>query len=438
MVKGEVPFRDFFHHQFPGYITFLSSFLHLLHPGYFTQRLLSFIGGILSFLALSFLFFRLGGWISLPFLFPFLFLSGISRYFFYGLPNSLMVTFTLLSFLSLFLPSRKEIRYFLGGFFYLLSFLIKPHALFNGVFFLFWFFKDRFVAFRFFSYGVLSSLVLAWTFIPGLKEVGLYDLLFLQRGRLERGSGLEIMSYCPFVKEFLPSYFPFTPFFWNLYQHLFLFSGPELFAYLIYFYFLFRGGKGIFSYPYLPFLVTLFSHLLSNFFLWEPVWDHYFLLYLPFLSILSIPGIERELALSSLPSSLLYRIGFLFIFLTGISLFSYISIPSNKIVPEGYYSPRKDLFTLNPTFALKSAYRPVCGGEDPFNTFGDHSLVTYYESPVLRRFQVTFSEVVSCLKKKNAKIYLDPWSTCFFSEKEIEILKNSFPDRVRILSWKEL
>jgi len=179
-------------------------------------------------------------------------------------------------------------------------------------------------------------------------------------------------------------------------------------------------------------LLWLGVALSFNLLVWGPVWNHYFLQYLPPLSLLTAVGID-ELGRRAAT----FRPG-----LRAVPLLLFCAV----LVANGGYArvqlqldprrwsplePRDSVWlTLDPTLHLISQTRPACGVYDPFNVYGGAALAA---QPGFRgeTFRVDYADLLACLESdRDIRIFVTFWTTWFIDGDQRLELARRFPRRI--------
>lgn len=140
----------------------------------------------------------------------------------------------------------------------------------------------------------------------------------------------------------------------------------------------------------LPFLFSVF--------VWEPVWDHYFVQYLPALALLGGAALQMLWETPRLPW--LARGAGITVLVLGVAGgVSHVEARTADytLVPHAQ-SPGERWLTFDPFLTFVAGAEPACGLIDPFNVYGERSLVSLSDTAPWRRFRIDREDLLRCLE----------------------------------------
>jgi len=303
--SGKIPYKDFFIQQTPFFPYLLSPPISLFTDPYQKMMVGRFISLFFTFLT-GLLVFKLAErftdkkWAAVSVLF-FYFIP-LQYYGKLILPEASMIFFSVLSVYLIFFKN-KPIYTIISGILLFIAIFIKPLAISTFiVLFLFLLLKKQKKKLTVFCLSFILSLIIFSGFLNYFSEGSFNELLLLQLNRLGTHSGfntaMNFRSFNHIIKENNIG----TPLLWNIYEHKSTFFVPfptnlnfyplliSIITSLILIYEFYRNKK-IKEKLFLVF--WLFVSFLFMIFVWEPTWDHYFLQYLPPISILSAMFIKK-------------------------------------------------------------------------------------------------------------------------------------------------
>jgi hypothetical protein len=165
---------------------------------------------------------------------------------------------------------------------------------------------------------------------------------------------------------------------------------------------------------------------------WEPSWDHYFVLYLPPLSILGALFLWRlwSARRARVVARAVVVLSIVYITLAGAGTlrarrldYDSLAIPSQA---------NESWLLFDPFLNFVTATRPACGLIDPFNVFGRRSLVgSSTQSGLGSNYGVSDHDLIRCLAREpGIKVGTGGfWSTWFVDRSLTEYLKHLPEDR---------
>lgn len=428
--QGEVPYEDFFYHQTPLYLHALAGFGSLgvdTVAGYrFVSLLASALTGVLVFHAGR----RLGDGVTALLGQLAFYAAPIQVYGMLALPNAVTALLSAAGVLSVLLGGGFGWS-LLGGFLLATAVLVKPLAvpvvlalvaalvLVPGE-------RRKLPAL---VAGGLATGLAAWLMLHLATGGGFTEVLRLQAQRYSGRSGFELMAHYGDFRAAMETRGATTPTSWNWSEH----TGAFL-----------RGGftNGNFwlllaalASPFSrrrpwprPLLVVLVLWLAAtvwfSLFVWEPIWDHYFVLYLPPLALFA--GVTLKACLGVRRR---WKKPLAYLFIAGCTVLGHTQ---RFVDPYWYRQARavgqqvqgRDLFTFNPLIHVVAGTRPACGLIDPLNVYGEHAIAGLDPDGPMSRFRITAGDLVACLGE-DTRVVIDDYAFWFLEPPVLAHLKRT-------------
>ena len=439
---GKIPGKDFFSHQPPLYPIALSIFTRWFPENLFTYRLVSLLAvaitGILIF-GISCRFFPANIAVFSTVLFYFAPLQFHGKL---ALPNALMVLFSSLAFYFLFIKNRTKYT-ILSGICMSIAILFKPIAI--STFLSFILIAVLLKRYRnksgLFLLTALVIIVLFLFFINIQAEGNLLKLIEAQVNRLLNCDGFKFARGIRLFNKMLYENNITSAIDWNLYSHKMVFLRKPLTNLNFYLFAIaliaIPGMLVRFYRRYdiriISFLIWLIFPFLFSIFIWTPSWDHYYIEYLPALSIMG--------------TSLIYQVycGFkkncmMYIFLVIILLvYSFFGILKSNVNHYFYEKVHKlevshgnELFTLNPLINFLTFTKPVCDIIDPLNQYAPFGTVFVRADNNFFLHLIDDNQIIARIESDpRIKIAIDKWFIYLASRRLWEYIQNL--DQKRLL-----
>jgi hypothetical protein len=162
-------------------------------------------------------------------------------------------------------------------------------------------------------------------------------------------------------------------------------------------------------------LVTLWwaVPIFFSIFIWEPIWDHYFAVYLPPMAILGALAVHRLWAAP--PRRRRRVIASVCVF--GVVFFgtAYLSLRRSDYTEALQGSQAGETWlTFDPFLNFITRTTPACGLVDPLNVYGDRSFASTSNAEEFRRFFIRPADLIACLEQQpHAKVVFGYWSSWF-------------------------
>ena len=411
ILGGHLPYTDFFYHQTPLYPFTLWAAGAIAPESLFAYRLPSLIATALC----GFLVYRIGLQLmpkGAALVAVLLFYCAPLQYFgLVALPNAIMTCLATASvYLTWFRPAagggEARVISVLGGCLIALSILYKPLSVPAAVALAIGLLTARELRPRFawFVLGGASVGLGAWGLLHWSSEGLFTRLLGLQFSRYAGRSGFDVMSGFEPFRTVLGQMDIDSAMAWNVAEHSRTFLVPDPHANL-HIAALAIAGQLLLVSPWgrrwsrQRVFLTLWWGLPLAFSLaiWEPSWDHYFIQYLPPFGILGAMFLLRVWSLAK--GRVVARIAVVAIVALAAGLWpghlearrvDYERLPKPAAAGESWL-----LFDPFLNFVTKT--RPACGIIDPFNVYGERSLLATAEAPIWSRQRVSVDQLIVCL-----------------------------------------
>ena len=444
---GQRPYADFLEHQTPLYIYALAAFSLPSPASLFLHRLLSLLATAGTGLVVFHAGRRLtttGAALVAQALFYF---ASLQQYGLLAIPNALMELFVALGmFGAVFRDGRRAVG--AGALALVASLLVKPLSLpavlAAGLTVLAA--HDRRRRLVPFVVAGLAAGVAAWAALHVASHGAFTELVRLQVSRISVKGGFHLLSHMSGLRTVAAARGVHTAIGWNLSEHRMAFlsnvpwnTGPEL---------LVAAACGALTLLRRAAAGTLPLHLalvpvlwavvpfVFSVFVWEPVWDHYFVQYLAPLSLLAAVALRaawirgRPLIRGALALGLVVYVA-LGVVARRIDV-AWLA-RAHEIAAE-----RRPLFTFDPLLAFVAGGAPACGTIDPLNVYGDYSAAALDAHGPLGRFKQTAADVIACLQRSpDVVIVVDGYFFWFADDPLCAYVAGADPDRVVLFSPDE-
>ena len=450
ILDGQLPYTDFFYHQTPLHPFTLWAAGTIAPESLFAYRLPSLIATA----SCGLLVYRIGLQLmpkGAALVAALLFYCAPLQFFgLMALPNAMMGWLATAGvYLTWFRPaaSRGQARVasILGGCLIGLSILYKPLSLPIALALGIGLLVSRELRPRV-GYVVLggASVVLgAWGLLHLLSEGLFTQLLSLQLSRYAGRSGFDVMRGFEPFRQVLGRMDIDSALAWNVAEHIrtFLDPGPHanfhVAALAVAGQLLLLSPRGRRWSGQRVFL-TLWWGLPLAFSLavWEPSWDHYFIQYLPPFAIL---GALFLLQVWSLPKGrAVARVAVVAVVVLAAGLWpghlearrvDYGRLAKPAVAGESWL-----LFDPFLNFVTKT--RPACGIIDPFNVYGERSLLATSDAPIWSRHRVGVDRLIECLERDPAiKIGLGSKWGVWFEDGQLAAYLKGLPAERFFVLW---
>ena len=447
--QGQHPGLDFFHHQPPPYIYSLALFGMLADDSVFGYRLLSVLAtaaaGLLVFVTARRFLPASGAFVAQVLFYT----APLQFYGLIALPGALMVLSSTAAVLSVAL-GRSAWTAAAGAALLVVSILVKPLAIALaipiGVFLIQRDQRLRLAAAL--GAGLVTGLA-SWLILDAVSAGGFSDVLRLQLARFSGRSGFDLMSMKGPFREFLHQMRIATPLGlevssplgWNVMEHVraLLYDFRNGLSPSVFLVGLAALGQGMIwrsaQVAGTPFriLLTLWwaTPFAFSLFIWEPVWDHYFVQYIPAFAILAALPIQwlwQRIRFRALARAVAMAL----LVLCATSGLNYLNLRQldharlPRPVEEG-----EAWLTFDPFLNLVTGTEPACGLYDPFNVYGSQSFTGYMGTESQKRFNISREKLIACLQAdETIKIGIGTWGAFFVDERLSAYIKSLGEERI--------
>jgi hypothetical protein len=433
VVAGDVPYADFFYHQTPLYLYALAAFSAWSPGSLVAARVLSLLattasGLIVGRLARS----TVSPGVALVAQLAF-YSAPLQRFGLLALPNALMLLASLCGVLAITRSDRPR-GAVIAGACLAVAVLVKPLdvpvVLAVGLALL----LDPLARLRKLPWLVLSgaaTALLAFLVSQALSGGGFGAMLALQAGRYSGRSGFDVMSnfadfHAAMVRRGVRDAVG-----WNWSEHVAAFTdyGPingNLWLLLAGLGGLYVGRKRLPANLRWLFGLWLGLPLCFSLFVWEPSWDHYFIQYVPVLSIGAALAFREAIERTSRTRRVAVGL------VVAHSLLGLVSRPPDARfharASEIARSQRGPFFTFNPLIHAAAGTTQACGMIDPMNVYGEHCAAALAPEGALARFRVSTDALLRCLRR-DVPVVVDRYAFWFMDERTWRRLATT-PDRL--------
>lgn len=280
--------------------------------------------------------------------------------------------------------------------------------------------------------GVAFGLA-AWLFLHARTGGGFTEVLRLQTQRYSGKSGFELMAHYDGFREAMEARGVTSATGWNLSEHSRAFLSGA-FTNGNFWLLLAAAGAPFVSSPRrpgplrIPLLLWLLASVWFSIFVWEPIWDHYFVLYLPPLALFA--SITLRAVLGATRKST--RVAGL-VLLAGCALLGHTQRFTD---PFWYRRARtvgrtvrgKEILSFNPLIPVVADARPACGLIDPLNVYGEQAIAALDPGGPLARFRTTAADLIVCLGD-DTPVVIDEYALWFLDPSLLAHLRRT-PERL--------
>lgn len=401
--QGQVPYVDFFYHQPPLYLYVLATLGRFGPDPVTAGRFLSLAATALCGVVVMHAGRRLAGAaVGLVAQLAF-YAAPLQVYGMLALPNAAMVLLSATGiFAAVFCERRRWAA--LGGVCLALAVLVKPldvPAVLATLATLAAFRDQRRKLPVLVASGLAAGLA-AWLAFHVASHGGFTETLLLQARRYAGRSGFELMSHYADFRTAMIDREADTPLQWNLSEHARAFLTHGLFNGNLLLLVTaaaspFCGLRRLPRHAAAMLVLWPATTLLFSLFVWEPVWDHYFVQYLPPLSLLA--GITLAAGLRARRWA--WRAATIPL-LAGCTILGH----TQRFGDPAFYARAREIVaqangtrvvTFNPLIPAVTGTMPACGLADPLNVFGEHSVIALSPDGPLQRFRVDTNDLIRCL-----------------------------------------
>jgi 4-amino-4-deoxy-L-arabinose transferase-like glycosyltransferase len=432
ILGGNLPYRDFFCHQTPLYPLTLAAFAAPLPDSLFLFRALSLLATALSGVFVYRIALR-----AMPrrpaLIAPLLFyIAPVQYYGLLALPQAMMQLCCIAGIYFIFFCTRRTL-WVLGSVLLIASLLYKPLslsaavALGMAVVFLR---EQRPKAAWVLATGIVVG-ALVWLSFDAMSDGRFSRLIQFQSARFAKKAGFDAAMQIKPFRDLVNAAGIKSAVDWNANEHKRAFLGMFLLNGNSWLLLLAMGGQlavwraRATRWKDWRLLVTLWwaVPVFFSFFVWEPIWDHYFVVYLPPMAILGALCVHRLWAEPPrrrrrvLASVLL----FLAVFLGG----AYQSFRRSDY-GEALRGPQagETWLTFDPFLNFITRTKPACGLVDPLNVYGDNSFASTSKDDEFSSFFMRPDDLIACMQQQpHAKVVFGYWSSWFADQRVLDYVK---------------
>jgi hypothetical protein len=440
ILDGKLPYRDYFYHQTPLYPFTLAAVGALLPDSLFVFRFVSLLATAVTGVFVH----RVAAhFVPPPAALVAMLLFYVAPLQFYGLLALPLATMQLCCVAGVYLVvfSGRVVPVVCGSVLLALAILYRPLPVAVAIAVGVWLLArpdQRWKLGWVVGAGVLTG-ALAWVVFDLLSDGVFTELLRLQSSRYAQQGGFEkMMQFEPFRKIAFASRVRSAAG-WNVNEHwrAFCTMGPlngNLWLLLLgmagQLHMWRRGGR--WAGRRLLLGLWWLVPLVFSIWVWEPIWDHYGVQYLPPFAVLAAVYLHRLWSASRRP--LLARVlavtAVLAATVTGVGGVSARRLPGLATAMQPA-SVGETWLTFDPLVNFITGTIPACGLIDPFNVYGDRSLVALTDVPALSRYHVRADDLIRCLEAHpEAKIAFGAWAVWFAEPKLRAYVDGLAPARI--------
>jgi 4-amino-4-deoxy-L-arabinose transferase-like glycosyltransferase len=436
ILHGNLPYRDFFCHQTPLYPLTLAAFGAPMPDSLFVFRLLSLLAtalsGVFVYRIATHLMPRRAALVA-----PLLFYAAPLQ--FYGLlaiPQAMMQVCCIAGIYFIYF-SRRRALWMLGAVLLVASLLYKPLSLSAAVALGLSVVVLRQHRQKTVWVGVAGVVVgaLVWLSLDGMSDGRFTRLIQFQSERFAQKAGFEAAMQIAEFRQIANRGDITSPIEWNLNEHQRTFFRLALLNGNTWLLALAVGGQRFLSAGAMwwagpRLLITLWwaVPLFFSIFLWEPIWDHYCIVYLPPLAILGALCAHRLWAAPQLGRRALAIVGVVGAVFLGTS---YLMMRRSSYA-EAMRGPQagETWLTFDPFVNFVTRTYPACGIVDPLNVYGDNSFGSTSHAQEFARFFVRPADLIACLEQQpHAKVVFGYWSRWFVDPRLRAYVEGLPPER---------
>ena len=271
---------------------------------------------------------------------------------------------------------------------------------------------------------VILVAVAACGFFQLISDGAFMKMVSLQAGRIVTNTGFEkMMEYEPF-RKIAEAKGVSTSFGWNLSEQVTTFTGMPFANGNLWLLLLGIGGLAVLWGPRgqrwrgRRLLLTLWLGLSAwaTQYLWEPIWDHYCIQYVPPLAVLATIFLHSwwtRAGAGRRTHAAIVTLVVLTAALGALGIVSRRGVNPDLLVERPAHTGEAWL-TFDPFVNFATGTKPLCGLIDPLNTYGSLSLVALARVPELSRFYIGPKDLVRCLEEDPAaRVSFGAWAPWF-------------------------
>ena len=264
----------------------------------------------------------------------------------------------------------------------------------------------------------------AWGLLQVMSGGAFTKMVSLQAGRIVTNTGFEKMMQFEQFRKIAEAHGVSTSFGWNLNEQMTTLTGMPFVNGNFWLLLLAIGGLAVLWGPRgqrwrgRRLLLTLWLGISVLFtqYLWEPIWDHYCIQYVPPFAVLAAiflhawwtrPTVDRR------THAAIVTIVVLTAALGAFGVASRRRVNPDLLVERPAHAGEAWL-TFDPFVNFATGTEPLCGLIDPLNTYGMLSLVALAQAPELSRYYIGPEDLVRCLENNPAaRVSFGAWAAWF-------------------------
>ena len=163
--------------------------------------------------------------------------------------------------------------------------------------------------------------------------------------------------------------------------------------------------------------------LAASLWLWEPVWDHYLMQYVPPMALLAALALHALASHRAVGRPLAVAV---LVALTCVATAHVAARRPPRLIPLYASLTQQRWLTFDPFIHFITRTTPACGLIDPFNVYGDRSLTALTGS----RFHIGPEELIACLDwDPRIRVGIGYWGSFFVDDRLRAWLEKQPPER---------
>ena len=438
ILEGNLPYRDFFCHQTPLYPLTLAVFSAPMPDSLYLFRLLSLLAtalsGVLVYRITAHLIPRRAALVA-PALF---YTAPLQFYGFLAIPQAMMQLCSIAGIYCVFF-FRRRLLLILGAVLLLASLLYKPLSLSAAVALgLAVLLEPRQRAKAMWVAGTgIAVGALAWLSFDGMSDGRFTRLIQFQSARFANKGGFDAAMQLEPFRELAYATGITSAIAWNWNEHVRVFFGFLVLNGNLWLLVLGIGGLSALwrkrgqRWAGRRLLLTLWVAvpLFFSLYVWEPIWDHYCIVYVPPLAILGAVCVHRLWELPRHRGRRTLAVAGL-IGVVGLGSAYFFLRRSSYAAPMRGPFAGETWLTFDPFLNFVTRTRPACGIIDPLNVYGEKSFATTSHADEFEQFFVKPDDVIRCLEgQPEAKVVFGYWSRWFVDRRLADYIATLPPAR---------
>lgn len=271
--------------------------------------------------------------------------------------------------------------------------------------------------------AVVVVVAVAWGVFHVASDGVFTTMITLQASRYATKGGFEVMMAFEPFRKIAEAAGVSTPFAWNVNEHRTTFLVMPLANGNFWLLLLGLGGLAVVWGPRgrrwrgRRLLLTLWFGVSAAFslYLWEPIWDHYCLQYVPALAVLAAVFLHAWWSRATAGRWTRAAVVAVVVITAGLGVVGVTS--RRRVSPDLLARPARAgeaWLTFDPFVNFVTGTVPACGVIDPINTYGERSLLGLAHHSTLSRYHVGPEDLVRCLEADPAaRVAFGAWAAWF-------------------------